>query len=182
MLPNRPRRRPRLHAVLVLTAVAVLASCSGGDDAGGGATPSTPTDTTDLPNSDTTPAPDDVSATTDAAEQDGVDAVASESGASPFPWLPEISVLTQPSEDLRPLLEWEAVDGAVEYSVTVSAPDGRPYWAWRTQETSVHLGGNPRLDDDQSGPSTVPGMTMSVIAFDGERQPIAASTEHLLRS
>lgn len=176
MLPDRPRRRPRLQAVLVASAVAVLVSCGGSDD---GATPSTPQDATGATPTDAAVSAPDEPTTTVAGEQN---AVASERGGSPFPWLPEVTVLTQPSDDLRPLLEWEAVDGAVEYSVTVSAPDGRTYWAWRTQETSVHLGGNPRLDDDQSGPSTVPGMTMSVIAFDGARQPIAASVEHVLQS
>jgi hypothetical protein len=114
----------------------------------------------------------------DGADRD-VDAPAS--GRSALPGLPELALVTAPSNDQRPLLEWEPVPGAEVYSVSVHTPDGLGYWAWRTDATSVHLGGDPRLQDDVSGPSTVSGMTWSVIAFDAARLPIAASIRAVLR-
>ncbi len=101
--------------------------------------------------------------------------------ARPALGLPEMALLTEPSEDQRPLLEWEPVEGAAQYSVSVFAPSGEGYWAWRTEGTSVPLGGEPRLRDEVSGPSTAPGMTWSVLALDADGRPIAASVESLLR-
>jgi hypothetical protein len=199
--------RGRASAIVVAIAIAMttaaLTACGGGDAdgdgddrAGAGAASTEATSNTDAgdPATDSDPpVSDDPAPTTDGdvavgdegdvdqGSDTGEGEAAASGSSSVFPWLPEIVVLTEPSDDPRPLLEWEPVEGAVEYSVTVSAPDGRPYWAWRTEGTSVHLGGDPRLDDDQSGPSTVSGMTVSVIAFDAEQRPLAASVEAILR-
>jgi hypothetical protein len=117
----------------------------------------------------------------DNGADDDADADAPASGRSVLPGLPELALVTAPSNDQRPLLEWEPVPGAEVYSVSVHTPDGLGYWAWRTDATSVHLGGDPRLRNDVSGPSTVSGMTWSVIAFDAARLPIAASIRAVLR-
>lgn len=87
-----------------------------------------------------------------------------------------IELLTATSAvGVRPLLEWSPVDGATWYMVTVFAPDGTAYWSWTGESTSVHVGGEPRLDDDVPGPSIVDGMAWAVTALDGDLVPIAVS-------
>lgn len=180
----------RRATIGLLLAATVVAGCGGSDD-----TSSETTVTTDDTSADTTvdtATVDEVDDTstdiTDDTEptdstigdetDDQTDAPAEP--VRPFPWLVDLPLLTEPSDDLRPLLAWAPVDDAVLYSVTVTAPTGEAYWAWQTDATSVHLGGDPRLDDDQSGPSTLPGMTWSVIAFDADDRPVAASVEAVL--
>lgn len=75
----------------------------------------------------------------------------------------------------RPQLMWEAVEGASLYSVTVFAPNGRAYWATQAATTSVHVGGEPQLDDDAAGPSVVKGMTWQVVAVGNDGTPLAMS-------
>jgi hypothetical protein len=43
----------------------------------------------------------------------------------------------------RPLLEWQAVDGADLYVVFLYAPSGEVYWVWSGAATAVHVGGEP---------------------------------------
>lgn len=158
------------------TAVALGAACAGDDEAATTATMAGGADST--------------IAATATLPDESVGAVTESSGASETPperelagpalGLPTMNVLTEPSDSLRPLLAWEPVDGAASYSVTVWAPTGVGYWAWPTGATSVHLGGDPQLRDDVSGPSTTPGMTWSVLALDDDGAPIAASAETVL--
>lgn len=75
----------------------------------------------------------------------------------------------------RPELAWEGVDGAHEYRVTVFAPSGGPYWATQTDNTRVHVGGEPQLNEEAAGPSISPGMTWQVMAVDVERRLVAVS-------
>jgi hypothetical protein len=187
----------RRSTIGLVLAAAVIVGCGGGGgdtDTTTDTTADTTTDDAAAANSDgTAPTADDATADDTAGSgvattQPTVDTNGDEPGEAtpaepvrPFPWLPDLPLLTEPSDDPRPLLAWEAVDGAVVYSVTVTAPTGTPYWAWQTDATSVHLGGDPRLDDDQSGPSTLPGMTWSVLAFDADDRPVAASVEAPLR-
>jgi hypothetical protein len=171
----------RRHQLRVLafaaTAVALGAACAGDDEA---ATPATMAEgagstivaTATLPDESLGAAPESTGASEAPNEREL---------AGPALGLPAMSVLTEPSDSLRPLLAWESVDGAAGYSVTVWAPTGVGYWAWRTAATSVHLGGDPQLRDDVSGPSTTPGMTWSVLALDDDGAPIAASAETVLR-
>lgn len=97
------------------------------------------------------------------------------------PLLPDMAVpvITQitPTEGggFRPVLEWTAVEGASLYLVAVQAPDGRLYWAWRTEDTSVPVGGLPRLEEDAFGPAVSRGMTWSVIALDTDGAVVGAS-------
>lgn len=192
----------RRATIGLLLALAVIAACGGSDDTSSENTvttddtsTSTRTDDTSTDESDdiADDGPDDSRTTDDGitddtepaegtmGDQTDDQADAPAEPVRPFPWLADLPLLTEPSDDLRPLLAWEPVEGAVLYSLTVTAPTGAAYWAWQTDATSVHLGGDPRLDDDQSGPSTVSGMTWSVIAFDGDDRPLAASVEAVLR-
>jgi hypothetical protein len=73
----------------------------------------------------------------------------------------------------RPDLEWAPVDGAVRYDVTVLAPDGSVYWGWSGSETSVPLGGFPRLVPEAAGPRIITGMSWTVVAVDADAFPLA---------
>lgn len=172
------RRSPAIAAIALALALVSVTACGGDDDDGDaaastvGAPASTDAEPTAASTTIADEAPADATTTTEPAPS---------GPSSPALGLPELTLLTEPSEDQRPLLEWEPVDGAQQYSVSVFAPSGRGYWAWRTDGTSVPLGGEPRLRDDVSGPSTAPGMTWSVVALDADGRPIAASVESVLR-
>jgi hypothetical protein len=88
--------------------------------------------------------------------------------------LPSMVLLT-PEEGVgeRPDLAWETVDGATMYRVTVLGADGAFYWGWAGEETSVPLGGFPRLEDAAAGPRVVSGMTWTVVALDANLVPLA---------
>jgi hypothetical protein len=73
----------------------------------------------------------------------------------------------------RPSLDWEPVEGAIRYDVTLYAPDGIGYWAWHGPETSVVVG--ELATPDQSGPRVSPGMSWALLAFDADGLPIASS-------
>lgn len=75
----------------------------------------------------------------------------------------------------RPDLEWAAVENAAHYFVVVSAPSGAVYWAWRTDGTSIPVGGLPRLAEQSPGPAVSLGMTWSVTAMDDGGAIIAVS-------
>jgi hypothetical protein len=76
---------------------------------------------------------------------------------------------------IRPLLDWEPVEGADHYAVVLYAPDRDAYWAWFGADTAVHVGGEPLLRDDAPGPSIVEGMSWLVIAYDAGGLPVAIS-------
>lgn len=150
--------------VLVLTLVLGLAACSSAD--GGTANP-TKVESTGL--SATT----EVSATTDSASSIQVTEELSAASKSGFPG---IELLTPASGGgTRPILEWVAVEGASHYLVAVRTPEGKGYWAWRTEDTSVPVGGWPRLNEEANGPRVAKGMTWSVIAVDKDGTIIAVS-------
>ena len=68
-----------------------------------------------------------------------------EAAAELPPPFPELVV--QPTEPgPRPLLAWDAVEGAVNYQLVVLDADGTAYWAWSGTETSVFLGGMENPD------------------------------------
>lgn len=90
--------------------------------------------------------------------------------------LPGIELFTPVSgSGTRPILEWGAVDGAAYYMVSIRTLEGAGYWAWRTADSSVPVGGHPRLNEAAVGPRVAPGMLWSVVAFDSEDNLIAAS-------
>lgn len=74
----------------------------------------------------------------------------------------------------RPVLAWEAVDGAGDYVVMVHTSDDAPYWSWATTETQVRVGLTDR-PDTAPGPRVGEGMTWVVVARDGDGLPIATS-------
>jgi hypothetical protein len=89
--------------------------------------------------------------------------------------LQTLEVVPVDADSTRPQLAWESVEGAIRYRVTVFAPSGRAYWATQTRSTSVHVGGEPQLEEESAGPSVVPGMTWQVVALDGQQAPLARS-------
>ena len=92
---------------------------------------------------------------------------------------PTIEPITAPAGGgIRPLLEWTPVEGAAHYTVIVYAPDGTPYWTWTGTETSVHVGGEPVLDDARPGPSVTAGMTWGVAGLDANLNLVALSARH----
>jgi hypothetical protein len=92
------------------------------------------------------------------------------------PSVPRIDVITPPSGGgPRPDLAWEPVPGTELYLVTVFAPSGAPYWGWQGTETSVPVGGRPRLEPDAAGPSITAGMTWQVTASGPGGEVLASS-------
>lgn len=74
----------------------------------------------------------------------------------------------------RPVLAWEAFDGAADYVVAVHDADDRPYWAWTTSDTQVRIGLTER-PETAPGPRVADGTTWVVIARDADGTPIASS-------
>jgi hypothetical protein len=75
---------------------------------------------------------------------------------------------------IRPTLEWEGVEGADRYGVYLYDQEGKLYWSWQGRETSIPVGGKPRLEEDALGPQVSDGMSWTVIAFDADQAPLAA--------
>lgn len=155
--------RRRLHLALV-AAVAMTASCSGA--------------TTDDP------------AFTEAASPVAVDELdATDDIASPTPVAPTedptpfvqgldddvvVQITPVAGGGDRPVLAWEAFDGAADYVVAVHDADDQPYWAWTTSDTEVRIGLTER-PDTAPGPRVAEGTTWVVIARDVDGIPIASS-------
>lgn len=140
--------------------VIVLVAC-GGDDA-------SPTTTASGTGGATTTAPGPGVTTTTASQEPTESPIAGDVGL-------ESMILSTPTEGVgeRPDFAWEPVEGAASYRVTVLAPDGTFYWGWWGTETSVPLGGFPKLVDDATGPRVVTGMTWTVVAYDADLIPLA---------
>lgn len=92
-----------------------------------------------------------------------------------FPGMLEMENLVPASGGgARPRLEWQAVESAVYYNIVVYEPDGTPYWAWRTKDTSVYVAGiDAPLPEEYEGPVIAVGMTWQVIAENEDQAPIA---------
>lgn len=89
-----------------------------------------------------------------------------------------VTLLTETADGgHRPLLEWEPVADADHYSAYLYAPSGEVYWAWTGRDTSVPVGGAPRIDDGAPGPSVTDGMTWAVLAHDAAGLPLAVSEQ-----
>lgn len=148
---------PRLvafAAVLTLT----IAGCGDGDttDSGGTTLPGAPT-----------------TATT-SAEPATTTTIASE------PFLPGLGLKpiaqTTPTSGggPRPLLSWEALEGAASYTVVVFDADGSPWWSWQGEATEVHLGGF-QTDAEIGGPTAGAGVTWVVYAYDADGLTVGVS-------
>lgn len=143
----------RLSALII--GIALLASACGGSD-------SASSEATEV-----TTATDDVTA--DSTDSDSAGA---ESPESDFEFTP---IGLQPTEaGPRPLLEWEAIDGADEYYVVVLGSDGTPYWAWSGVSTSIHVGGVE--DPEGIGAWVGEPMTWSVSALDADGKVLGLSS------
>ena len=152
----------RRIGLLLVCATLVFAACGGG-----GSEPASST-----AGSDTTTAD---GATTVVSETTmGEPAGETQSELATDVGLESIVVLTpQAGEGDRPELEWEPVEGASLYQVTVLAPDGSVYWGRTGPETSVPFGGFPRLVPAAAGPRIIAGMSWTVVAFDDSMVPMA---------
>ncbi len=75
----------------------------------------------------------------------------------------------------RPLLEWNAVEGADEYHVVALAAFGGPYWAWVGQATSVVFGGGDAGSDPGQLATVFEPLTWTVAAFDPDGNLLALS-------
>lgn len=88
--------------------------------------------------------------------------------------LPVIELLTPASGGGdRPDLSWAPVDGADLYQVVLLAPDGAFYWGWTGNETTIPVGGLPRLVPEAAGPRLIPSMSWTVTAIDERSLPLA---------
>lgn len=80
----------------------------------------------------------------------------------------------------RPMLSWEAIEGAGSYFLVVKDDAGAPYWAWDGTETSIPLGGASFPDDIGNGPTIAPGYTWSVSAYAADGTILAISGDRSL--
>ena len=89
--------------------------------------------------------------------------------------LDRITLLTPTSgSGPRPVLAWEAADGADRYGVYLYDSKGELYWSWQGRETEIPVGGRPRLVDEAPGPRVAEGMTWTVIGLNADQLPVAA--------
>ena len=77
----------------------------------------------------------------------------------------------------RPLLEWESIDGAALYFVTIYTETGSPYWAAVTEETKTYVGGPLQIPAGRTGPNVADGYTWVVYAEDADGNLLAVSSE-----
>lgn len=148
----------RILRWLAVATMVVAAACSGGDS-------STASD-------DEQP----------SAEEPAVESAEDEAEPSAEPLFTgldeSVTLLTATSGGgARPLLEWEPVADADHYSAYVYAPNGDVYWVWTGSDTSVPVGGAPRIVDGAPGPSVTEGMTWAVLAHDASGLPLAVSEQ-----
>jgi len=168
--------RWRLAAPAVV--VAVLAGCGGGGD-GDEQVESTATSASTASVADTTE-PVDTAATTQPTEPATTEAATSAPTTTladgVIPGTAAIALLTNGAGlGARPLLRWEAAEGAVSYVVSVNAPSGGPLWAWEGSVTEVPFGGGPADDPDTTGAQLVSPVTWFVAALDADGVVIASS-------
>ena len=164
-MPRRIRPPYRLLTLVVGLLVVLLAGC-GDDD-------TSPTTGAEGATTTTTGSDTDTTDTTDATTTTAPPAEPLFAGVEG-----RVVLLTPTSgEGTRPLLEWAPVDGAHHYAVYLYAPDGDVYWAWTGEATSVHVGGDPVIEEGLSGPSVAEGMSWAVIANDEDLLPIAVSEQ-----
>lgn len=170
-------RHPRRS--LMLAAAALLLGSCGSGDADDTVEPSPPASDESVPTatagdestSDPEPEP-----TTEPADT----APSSTSPPADDPWSDTFAeiVLVPTEPGPRPILGWEAVDGAVLYQLTVLDTDGVPYWSWSGTETAVPLGG--MANPDAIGAWVFEELTWMVVARDSDDAPLAMSQRDAL--
>ena len=156
-------RRAGLSAVAVLALALMLAGCGGSTDETTVGEPNEPAVTT-------TEAP--------AAAPESTPTEPAPDGGEPVELtLADVfdPIATEPTESgPRPLLAWEAIEGADLYQVVVLGADGEPYWAWSGTETEIHVGGNP--EPQALGAWVHESMTWTVSAHGPEGQVLGLSS------
>jgi hypothetical protein len=173
----------------VVVSLLVVASCSGGDDRAAEPVATSEPTSTEPPTLATDP-PSTDPPSTDQGTDPPMGTVSDDSTVEPtetteppptsaallegFDVSVELMTATS-GGGIRPLLEWSPHEGATWYLATLYAPDGTVYWTWTGPSTSVHVGGDPRLDDGVPGPSVIEGMSWGVVALDADVVPIAMS-------
>lgn len=175
-MSRRPLRR-RLAASLA--AAALVAGCSGGDNADDVATDetsaseSTIVDETDGPETSGSENPSTSPATT-------TEPVAEPDLEASLP-LPDTAAIVQTTAisggGARPLLGWEPVEGAVSYIVIVFTADGDPYWSAVTDQDEIYVGGPVQIPDDNDGPRVADGYTWVVYADAADGAMLASSPQ-----
>jgi len=136
-----------------LVAPVLLASCTGGNDAGGGEP-----DARGTPSTGSTPV--------------------AEGSPLAAPGAEAIELTGPPIEDAGevPTFAWTAVSGAASYRLVVLDPEGGPIWSWQGTETSVNLGGLPsERPVGEAGPVIEAGSSWTVAALDVAGHVMAVS-------
>ncbi len=151
-----------------LIAAVVLAACS----SGGAETPS----------SSTTEAADTTETTSTAVVADTTTTTTTTTVAEPaIKGADPIEQTTTPSGGGdRPLLEWEPIQGAVTYIVSVFTETGAPYWSAVTTEPRTYVGGAEQIAEGRTGPNVSEGYTWIVYADDADGNLLATSPQRAI--
>lgn len=80
--------------------------------------------------------------------------------------------LQAPSEGPHRELVWSPVEGATRYLVALKTEDGRAYWAWEGEASSVRVGGGDRDDLNQTAAVLQP-LWWSLTAVDADGRLVA---------
>ena len=176
------------HPVLIgVTITLILAGCGGSSDDKTSAdnAPSSAPDivnesvpaTAETESTDPPVSPSDPSTTTTVTPPTAPPTSGPPQELADLPELTEIAVTTPPSGNGEyPLLAWEPVDSAADYSLVLTQADGQVYWAWSGVESQIWLGGSSdQPPATASGPYMVEPMTLRVFALDADGVVIAAS-------
>ena len=151
-------RRPRV-LLLAVGVLLVVAACSSTD--GDAETPDvTSAATTDVSSTTAPSATQETTATQQATTTLAPQAESLLTGANPV-----IQITPTEGVGLRPVLSWEAIEGAGSYFLVVKDDAGAAYWAWQGSETSVPLGGAEFPENYGNGPTIGPGYMWSVSAY-----------------
>jgi len=86
-----------------------------------------------------------------------------------------VKIKAKANDGERPKFSWPAVGDAVEYSLVVQTLKGKPYWAWRGEETTVYLGGVDKPSKNASGPIITKAAQWQVIAYAQDGNIVGAS-------
>ena len=167
----------------LLAALVALAACGGSSADTDVASPDTTGDSTPTssatPISSATPATAALDTTSTPTSTDAEAAVTTTapSELADLEAIITITVTTPASGNgQHPLLSWNPVDGAADYSLTLTPSDGSAYWAWRGAGPQIWLGGSAEEPPaDVSGPSLAEPMILRILAFDADGDIVAAS-------
>jgi len=168
---------PRRASSFLVAAALALTACDLGEEP--------PPESTDPETTETAEAPSDDGEAPEPEEAAPVTEVEETAPRFAFPDATAIELTTPGAgEGAWPVLEWDPVDDAATYSVTLYASSGEAYWRWRGETTQVRVGGFPEQPPEGSslGPKVHEAMTWEVIARDANGSVIAQSGERPISS